>query len=457
MNGLIPYKNKFSLDRKDSFKKNEIHFLETCEVKDGDCYLKTRNDSFDEYNLIKDNQPKYSFSSTENTLRKLSSNSKLSKSLYNNILLKNSRLKVNKVYELLKSYNGNIDEVSKVLRDFTKEEIIIIYLNRQIKQIDKCFTPEEDEKLFKLISEYGMDFKKISKCFKNKSNVDLKRRYLKIKTLNKIIPFNEISKENENIESDLNVTNDFYLKIGKEGKKIIDNSNISNLIKDKLSKDDIVNKPSEVTLNILNRILYEKNENEVNNLEDNNETIRKNTTTYQLNDEISFLKNKRSLDFSQNESENNESSTENKLNLFKEAIQNQEHKEKDNEKLHKIFLNLNVNINTVKDSLEYKSVYYNTLLEKTTKFINNEIVKQKTSSTKKSIDNTLEDIKYYFSIEESNASKMLFSKFSTDKGNNENYKSAIIKILCKKCDLVQSLINILRVQVLWIKKIEFLI
>lgn len=52
----------------------------------------------------------------------------------------------------------------------------------------KMFTPEEDDYLFSQIRIHGLDFKKISKNFRTRTHIQLKRRYEKIKNLHELFP-----------------------------------------------------------------------------------------------------------------------------------------------------------------------------------------------------------------------------------------------------------------------------
>ena len=176
---------------------------------------------------------------------------------YCDIVAKKSRVLINKVFQTLKSCNGDYKEVAKQIVNFSEEDLKVIYETRVNRISNKAFTPEEDEQLFKLVSSNGNEFKKIAKYFKNKTPCELKRRYNKIKTLNNILPFNKIcdktQEENEvvfhddidskyiNIDTssrrDINppeardiksLTMHFYDRIGREGNKIFNmNPNIN--------------------------------------------------------------------------------------------------------------------------------------------------------------------------------------------------------------------------------------
>lgn len=130
--------------------------------------------------------PKFSIS---NQVFSTNSSNSLSNLLskYENLRTKKSKKLINKVYELIKSSNGDIKEVSQYINSITEEEMMVIYKSKQVLLKKRQFSQEEDENLLYKINEYGLDFNKISREFKNKSANDLKRRYNRIKNLNNIL------------------------------------------------------------------------------------------------------------------------------------------------------------------------------------------------------------------------------------------------------------------------------
>lgn len=116
---------------------------------------------------------------------------------YYDLIQTKGRVTINRIYQLLKSCNGDSSAILALFPEFSSDDLDIIYKARESRQINKAFTPEDDEMLFQKVNEYGMNFKKIARFFKDKTPCDLKRRYMKIKTLNNLIPFEEIKKESE--------------------------------------------------------------------------------------------------------------------------------------------------------------------------------------------------------------------------------------------------------------------
>jgi len=113
---------------------------------------------------------------------------------------KNNNIKIlpqgelNKIIRYLKICNGETHHVCKyVTISKTNIELIkLIKKDRLMKNTSK-FTPKEDEHLMMSILKYGLNFKKISRLFK-KTASDLKWRYQKIQTLNKIFNFQNMHK-----------------------------------------------------------------------------------------------------------------------------------------------------------------------------------------------------------------------------------------------------------------------
>lgn len=133
---------------------------------------------------------------------------------YRTIITFKSKTKVNRAYQILKSYNGNYHAVYEVDKSFTLDELKIIYELRHLREEGKAFTPEEDELLCVKVNLMGSDFKKICKYFKNKTPCDLKKRYTKIKNLNNLLPFSNLSNEER---VDLELLDDNNLSVGGSG------------------------------------------------------------------------------------------------------------------------------------------------------------------------------------------------------------------------------------------------
>lgn len=124
------------------------------------------------------------------------------------IINSKSKTKVNRMYQILKSCNGNFGAAKEVETYFTYEEMKIIYELRKIREDSKHFTPEEDELLCIKVNLLGPQFSKLIKYFHNKTASDLKRRYMKIKNLNNLLPFNKsIEKAADNEDQDLSDSN----------------------------------------------------------------------------------------------------------------------------------------------------------------------------------------------------------------------------------------------------------
>lgn len=174
--------------------------------------------------------PKFSISNQVFSTNSSNSLSNLM-SKYENLRLKKSKRLINKVYELIKSSNGDIKEVSQYINSITEEEMMVIYKSKQFLLKKRQFSQEEDENLLYKINEYGLDFKKISIEFKNKSANDLKRRYNKIKNLNNILL--EPMKIDYNLPTDVvlipNLVNN-SMKINEED----ENKRKFNTIKDRI-------------------------------------------------------------------------------------------------------------------------------------------------------------------------------------------------------------------------------
>lgn len=443
---------------------------------------------------------------------------------YNKIVADKTRLQVNKVFQIIKSCNGDIKEASKYINDFTYNELEIIYNTKYSRQIHKIFTPEEDEDLFRLISIYGLDFNRISKMFKNKSPCDLKRRYIKVRTLNNILPFHKLyskkeeddkenkinisqiynnttsdinSEENEKKTSSfidekdkekeiLNIAEQFYSKIGREGKKIFSYKENDLFLKEIINSKTDISKfeyQSEVALNILNKILYNKNLKEGSSKSDEKinkmteENCKESEDKQIYTDAVKvcnnlypvFLNHKRSFDNEEtlfsNELKSNKSrvflTDFDKIQMLKGEFHenNNEDKENKEEDTFKLidFKNqvetLNYSINNAYSSLYNKCLTYNDIYSDCVEKISHELIKQKTISTFRTVKDSLEDLNSYYIGEELMASKI----FNTNLMSNyekHTFKPSIIKTINKKCDLVQNLINLLKVQVIWIKKIE---
>lgn len=237
---------------------------------------------------------------------------------YSKVVYKKTKSDVYKAFELLKSYNGDYRRVSIEMSSFSEEELKVIY-KEKLKKLNKkkTFTPDEDRILLDLIEKNGLCFEKsIEQVFQGKTVTDLKKRYIKLSTLNNIIPINqlnnsdhsccysnktnknhmEIRNTHENNQSDSilleeNNSNDIHVNIlnktGKEWRKILElqyfnsilhkennenqkenhnhnksivsNRNISKLIHYKENLYDIINNyPLDSAISILNTILYDK-------------------------------------------------------------------------------------------------------------------------------------------------------------------------------------------------------
>lgn len=109
---------------------------------------------------------------------------------YYKLIHSKSKIVVNRVYQLLKSCNGDSKAIKSLFPDFTIDELDTIYEARSSRQNNKSFNSYEDQKLFNLVNEYGPNFKLIAKFYNNKTACDLKRRYIKINTLNNLFPLN---------------------------------------------------------------------------------------------------------------------------------------------------------------------------------------------------------------------------------------------------------------------------
>lgn len=128
-----------------------------------------------------------------NNLSKSSNINKLTEDeiRYYKLIQSKSRVVVNRIYQLLKSCNGDLKVVASLFPEFSEEDIQSIYIARTSRQKNKDFTTDDDKLLFEKVNEYGINFKKIARYFKDKTPCDLKRRYFKLETLNSLITLNK--------------------------------------------------------------------------------------------------------------------------------------------------------------------------------------------------------------------------------------------------------------------------
>ncbi len=465
----------------------------------------------------------------------LNNKEEYNKEEYNKLVTSKSRKQINRIFQLLKSCNGDIKEVLSRTNDFSEEELMLIYNVRFNRQENKVFTPEEDEELFRQISIFGLDFKNISKIFKNKSPCDLKRRYIKISILNNILPFNKLCEEMSSTDiseriNQMNKSNleqatnpnmvsfayDFYNKMGKEGKKII---NFSPSIEESFSTSakaelNLIDNPAETALGLLNKILYNKqielsNENEDMNTEkkqnyqssinlneqdfsensfnEEEKNYINNISSRHESDESSqiesnpvFLNHKRSYNFSdidekffvnsdiESVKSHNYMTDHEHIKLMKttnypiESVTatvnntktNKPNTAKLNLEVRKYFEDVNSSTNkAISQVSSLISTYQEKFADITSNAIINKEILNKTQITQEKIKESLTRIFDIFNEEENRVSFNLTTKLLTD-FSSQTTKSSLRDSIQKKCDLVVNLINILKIQIFWVQKIE---
>lgn len=178
------------------------------------------------------------------------------------IINSKSKTKVNRMYEILKSCNGNIEAAKEVETYFTNEEMMIIYELRKIREDSKQFSPEEDELLCIKVNLMGPQFNKIIKYFHNKTASDLKRRYMKIKNLNNLLPFNKSIEGNHLEEHDKSDSKD--LVDDEETSNHINQNNFESFLNRNKGQPNTQVKPIQSTaqthqsnLKFISQILYQ--------------------------------------------------------------------------------------------------------------------------------------------------------------------------------------------------------
>lgn len=275
---------------------------------------------------------------------------------------KNNNIKVlpqgelNKIIRYLKICNGEVNEVCKYV-NLSQNNIELIKLlkkDRLMKNKAK-FTPKEDELLMNYILNYGLNFKKFSRVFK-KTASDLKWRYQKIQTLNKIFNFQEMQKESpySNIIDSI-LYDDF--NINKEYNR---NGNVD----DGKGDDVISNSQDNERINIKEKEVNHKNSNTNENYIDNNHNLNN------INN-INNIYNDNGINIEDNSSKNSFTSIETfqqkkfqKERKKKEIDENFIYKTRKNENLMKSLTKIEEKINSSYENLlEINRKYNNNLSE----------------------------------------------------------------------------------------------
>lgn len=153
---------------------------------------------------------------------------------------------INKMLNIVKSCNGDTKAASLLFPEYSAEDLDFIYESYNYRSlVKKAFTPEEDEKLISLTNTYGLDFKRITKFFKNRTICEIKKRYHKLNNLSNLIPMEKMSEEN-GCEMSLNLNNtvnDYDLKDQYRFQQIMrSTTSLNNMRKDQLILNEINNK-----------------------------------------------------------------------------------------------------------------------------------------------------------------------------------------------------------------------
>lgn len=184
---------------------------------------------------------------------------------YRMIINSKSKTKVNRMYQILKSCNGNYDAAKETENHFTFEEMKIIYELRKNRENSKQFAPDEDELLCVKVNLIGPHFGKLVKYFHNKTASDLKRRYMKIKNLNNLLPFNNF------IEGDQTELNQPLEKDQEEKSSRINQNNFESFLNRKKGQSgtksqakpaQIMVQNSKTNLQFISQILYQNSKQE---------------------------------------------------------------------------------------------------------------------------------------------------------------------------------------------------